>query len=70
MFTPQQKSEIRLSIWFDMLTRNQRIKIRDMGYSYLFLENIKIEDLKKVTKSKKIHDRLVNLRRSSFFAVA
>jgi len=70
MFTPKQKSEIRLSIWFDMLTINQRIKIRDMGYDYLMLEYIKIEDLKKVTKSKKVHDMLINLRRSSYFLVA
>lgn len=65
-----ERIDLRLTIWFDMLTRNQRKKLSNMGYFYLSLEDITWSDLDKVTKSRKVINAIGRLKQSNMRMVS
>ena len=65
----KQLHDLRLDFWFSLNTKQQR-QLHSLGYSHLFCEEVLSSDLTRVTKSKKIMDKLHNLKRSSFRMVA
>ena len=58
-------SSLRLNFWFALNTTQQR-KLHTMGYSHLFCEEILVKDFLKVSKSKKILEKLQRLKINSF----
>jgi hypothetical protein len=54
----------RLDFWFSLSTKQQKA-LHKMGYSHLMCEEICPNDLKKVTKSKKIMAKLRVLKQTT-----
>ena len=65
----KQLLDLRLDFWFSLNTKQQQM-LNTMGYSHLFCEQALSSDLTRVTKSKKIMNKLHHLKRSSFRMVA
>lgn len=68
--TATERHDLRLTIWFDMLTRRQRKLISNKGYFYLSLEDMSWEDIIKVTRSAKTLTAFRDLKRSVMRVVA
>lgn len=67
--TTNERMNLRLDIWFS-LTRQQQKKVSQLGISHVMLEVCNINDFKKITKSKKLLNDLITLKRSTIRLVA
>lgn len=68
--TAKERHNLRLTIWFDMLTKRQRKMVSNKGYFYLSLEDMAWEDIIKVTRSAKTLTAFRDLKRSVMRVVA
>lgn len=62
-------NNMRLDIYFS-LTKKQQRKFNELGYSWQLVENVTINEMFKVTKSKKIIEQLKTLKQMSIRLVA
>ena len=62
--TGKERHDLRLTIWFDLLTKKQRKMVSNKGYFYLSLEDMNWEDIIKVTRSARTLKAFRDLKRS------
>ena len=62
--TANERHDLRLKIWFDLLTKRQRKMVSNKGYFYLSLEDMTWEDIIKITRSAKTLNAFRDLKRS------
>jgi len=64
----QRRLDLRLEIYFS-LTLSQQRKF-NASYSWMFIDDVPMCDFKRITKSKRLHAMLMELKRSNLRLVA